>query len=299
MPADKVTDYPPIYYSKTSYAAVMAFYDIALSHGPASYETRMVNTRHGQTHVVIGGPADGQPVIVFHGWNGSAAGTGSEFPFLFNKYRVYIPDIIGHAGRSAPHRPETPGSTYADWACDVLDALDIRQALVMGISGGGWMTLKFAAYYPQRVAQAVAISTDGLSTVNTWGMLRGMMPAALFPNRVTARWFMEFVTSPGIPKNEQSQKFAEGMRILLKHFKTQGNPGLLPDGELDRITSPLLVLMGEYERIFKPHVAVERARKLIPGLVSAEIVPNSGHLMTADQPDWMEQRILRFIQAGV
>ena len=61
----------------------------------------------------------------------------------------------------------------------------------------------------------------------------------------------------------------------------------------------LLVLMGEYERIFKPYVAVERARKLIPGLVSAEIVPDAGHLMTTDQPQWLQERIFRFIQDAV
>lgn len=293
-----MTDYPALYRSKAGYAAVMALYDLALSQGPVPYETRFVDTRHGQTHVVIGGPADGQPVILFHGWNGSAAGAGVDFPFLFPSFRVYVPDIIGHAGRSAPHRPKPVGSTYADWASDVLDALNIPQALVLGISGGGWMTLKFAAYYPQRVVRAVVMSTDGLSSTNAWGMLGGMLPAALLPNRTTTRWFMEFVTSRHRPQDRQAQGFADAMLILLRHFKTQGNPGLLPDEELRRITSPLLVLMGEYERIFRPQVAIERARKLIPGLVSAESVMNAGHLMTADQPDWLKQRILRFIQDG-
>ena len=294
-----MTDYPAIYRSKAGYAAVMALYDTALSQGPVPYETCFVDTRHGQTHVVMGGPTDGQPVILFHGWNGNAAGTGADFPFLFTNFRVYMPDIIGHAGRSAPHRPKPSGATYADWAGDVLDALNIPQALVMGISGGGWMTLKFAAFYPQRVVRAIAVSTDGLSPTNAWGMLRGMLPAAVFPNRTTTRWFMEFATSPHTPKDRHAQGFADAMLILLRHFKTQGNPGLLPDEELHRITSPLLVLMGEYERLFRPRIAIERARKLIPGLVSAEIVTNAGHLITADQPEWLKQRMLRFIQDGV
>jgi pimeloyl-ACP methyl ester carboxylesterase len=292
-------DYPAIYNSKSGYEAIMALYDSALAHSPVQYETATVETRYGHTHVLIGGPQNGKPIVVFHGWNGNAAGVGSEFPFLFDSFRVYMPDIIGHPGRSSANRPKTTGSTYADWAADVLDALNIQKTILLGISGGGWVTLKFASYYPQKVSQAIVVSSDGLSSTNTWGMVWGMLPVALFPNRITADWFLKFMTSPNILKREPSQGFAEAMRVIIKHFKTQGNPGQLTDDELRQITSPLLVLMGEYERVFKPQTAVERARSLIPGLISAEIVPNAGHLMAVDQPDWLKQRLLKFIQTGM
>ncbi len=291
-----MNNYPSIYRSRAGYETVMAMYDEALRRGPVPYQTRTVPTRYGKTHIVTGGPESAPPLLLFHGWTGSAAGIGAEFPFLFNDFRVYMPDIIGHAGKSDPNRPPTAGSTYADWAMDVLDALKIERAIAMGISGGGWMTLKLCSYHPGRVTRAVALSTDGLSATNRWGMLRGMVPAAVFPNPTTARWFLEFVTAPSTPKDEPAQAFAEGMNILLKHFKTQNNPGLLTNDELRQITSPLLVLIGEYERIFRPKAAIERAQKLIPGLVSAEWVANAGHLMTADQPDWLRNRILEFIR---
>ena len=292
-------DYPAIYKSRSGYEAIMALYDSALAQAPVQYETITVKTRYGYTHVLSGGPVNGQPIFAFHGWNGNAAGMGAEFPFLFDSFRVYMPDIIGHPGRSSANRPETTGSTYADWAADVLEALDLQQTLMLGISGGGWVTLKFAAYYPQKVSRAVVMSTDGLSSTNTLGMLWGMLPVALFPNRITAAWFLKFMTAPRSPKEKYAQGFAETMRISIKHFKTQGNPGQLTDHELRHIHSPLLVLMGEFERLFKPHIAIERARSLIPGLVSAEMVPDAGHLMTADQPDWLKQRVLKFIQAGI
>jgi 2-hydroxy-6-oxonona-2,4-dienedioate hydrolase len=292
-------DYPAIYKSKSGYEAIMALYDSALAQAPVQYETITVKTRYGHTHVLIGGPLTGQPIFAFHGWNGNAAGVGSEFPFLFDLFRVYMPDIIGHPGRSSANRPRITGSTYADWAADVLDALNIQQTIMLGISGGGWVTMKVAAYYPQKVSRAIVISTDGLSSANTLGMLWGMLPVALFPNRITAAWFLKFMTAPHTPKGEYAQGFAETMRILIKHYKTQGNPGQMTDNELRQINIPLLALMGEYERLFEPQIAVERARSLIPGLVSAEIVPNAGHLMPADQPDWLKHRVLKFIQAGI
>ena len=292
-------DYPAIYKSKAGYEAIMALYDSALAHAPVQYETATVKTRYGHTHVLMGGPVNGQSIVVFHGWNGNAAGVGSEFPFLFDSFRVYMPDIIGHPGRSSANRPSVTGSTFADWTADVLDALNIQKSIVLGISGGGWVTLKFASYYPQKVSQAVVISTDGLSPTNTLGMLWGMLPVALFPNRTTAGWFLKFMTSPNTPKEDHAQAFAKTMRIFIKHFKTQGIPGQLTNDELRHITSPLLVLMVEYERVFKLQTAVERANSLIPGLVSAEIVPNAGHLIPVDQLDWLKQRVLKFIQTGM
>lgn len=291
-------DFPNLYHTRAGYEAVMAMYDIALTQGPMPYETKLVETRHGQTHVVIGGRVEAPPVLLFHGWNGNASSIGADFAFLFKNFRVYMPDIIGHPGKSAPNRPATAGSTYADWANDVLEALGIKQINVIGISGGGWMTLKFAAYYSHRITRAIALSADGLSETDLVKMLSGMLPVALFPNATTARWFLEFVTAPTTPKGEQATGFAEGMRILLKNFKTQQNPGVLPDEELRRITTPLIVLMGEYERIFKARVAIERAKKLIPSLISAEIVPNAGHLMTADQPEFLEKRVTEFFNQG-
>lgn len=291
--------YPPIYRSKAGYTAVMALYNTTLLQGPVPYETRFVPTRYGRTHVVVGGPVNGQPLVLFHGWNGSAAGIGGEFPFLFEHFRVYMPDIIGHAGRSEPNRPKTVGSTYADWAADVLDALDIPRALVLGVSGGGWMTLKLAAFYPQRVICAAVISTDGLSSANLWGIVRHMVPVAIRPNRTTMRWFMAFMTAPHTLMEEQAQAFGEGMLVVLRHFKSQENPGMLPDKELGQIASPLLVLMGEYERVFRRDRALERAQKLVPGLVSAEIVAHAGHLMTLEQPEWLKLRLLSFLRDGL
>jgi len=135
----------PLYRSQAGYEAAMKFYDLTAARGPVPYESRTVGTRIGDTHILIGGPKAGLPVLLFRGWNGSAAGVGSEFPFLFTKYRVYMPDIVGHTEKSAPNRPSPQGSNYAHWAKDILDSLRLDKIFVVGISGGGWMTLKFSS----------------------------------------------------------------------------------------------------------------------------------------------------------
>jgi len=291
-------DYPSIYRSKSGYEKVMALNDAALQQGLVPYQTRMINTRHGKTHIITGGPENGQPIILFHGWSSFAAVIGAEFPFLFNSFRVYMPDIIGQAGKSDPNRPSTKSSVYADWVADILNELNLQKAIVMGVSGGGWITLKFAAYYSDRIAKAIALSTAGLSPQNISAVLRRMVPAAIFPNSTTIRWLLSFLTAPTTQIGDRAQPLEESMKIQIKYFKSNAVPGQLPEQELRQITAPLLVLMGEYERIFFPTISIERAKQFIPGLVSAELVADAGHVMTTDQPEWVKKRILDFLTGG-
>ena len=291
------TDPATLYRSPAGYAALADHYAAALARGPVPYTTRWVETRAGPTHVVVGGPEAGPPVVVFHGWNGHAAGAGADFPFLFDTYRVYLPDIIGQAGRSAPTRPDTAGAAYADWAVEVLDGLGLAQVALVGISGGGWLALKLASHYPQRVPRVLAVSTAGLSPLNVRGALCGMLPLAVFPSAFTARWFVEFAAAPHTARSELGREFARYMVSLMRHFKTQANPGLLTDAELRRITAPALLLIGEQEWLFLPRVMAGRARRLIPSLVAAEIIPNAGHLLPADQPEVLKRHALAFLRA--
>lgn len=289
----------PHYRSQAGQTAVMALYEADVQQSPVPLESRTVNTSAGPSHILIAGPENAPPFLLFHGWNSNAANLTTEFPFLFNDYRVYMPDIIGHTGKSAPTRLATKGPAYADWALEVLDALGLERVRCMGISGGGWMTLKLAARASQRLVRAAALSTDGLAPANMVGIFSGMVPAALWPNQATLARFIRFLTSPDAPPHPGKERFGEGMRVILSHYKSQFNPGLLPLEELEAITAPLLILMGEHERAFNSLASIQRAQRLIPGLVAAEIVPQAGHLMTLDQPEWLKNRLLPFFAQGV
>jgi pimeloyl-ACP methyl ester carboxylesterase len=56
---------------------------------------------------------------------------------------------------------------------------------------------------------------------------------------------------------------------------------------------PVLVLIGDKERVLDPVRAVERARRRVPG-VEAEIIPGAGHALPIDQPEIVNARLLEF-----
>lgn len=272
-----MTDSAALYRSPEAYQAVMAAYDDSLAHIPWEHESRLVATRLGSTHVIVAGNPDGPPVVLFHGWNGNAAGLGASFSFLLPNYRLFMPDIIGHAGKSAATRPPTGGATFADWVTELLDGLGLDRVRMAGISGGGWLTMKFAAYYPDRLHKAVIINADGLVLLDPrfafWAL-----PAVLWPTRRTARWFLRGLAPGSDNEGQMYRRFLLAMVPVLRHFRYQRNPGRLPGRELQRIRTPLLAFMGEKD-IFWPRQAAGRARQQIPGLVAVRILPGAGHVL--------------------
>ena len=48
--------------------------DAVLARCPLPLESRVVDTRYGQTHILASGAPDAPPLFVFHGWIGNASG---------------------------------------------------------------------------------------------------------------------------------------------------------------------------------------------------------------------------------
>lgn len=259
---------------------MMAQYQRGLEEWPIAPESINVDTRYGKTHLLAVGDAALPPLFYFHGWGGNAAGLPTELdlPTITRHFRVYCPDTIGQTGRSAPQRPSTVGSAYGEWIVDVFDALKIRSANVMGISGGGYLTLKLSAYAPDRVQKAMAISTAGVVPASLdWSTMLRIMPAMLFPSVTTARWFTKAMSAPDTPVT-QTEKFAQGMALFFKHYRYErAAPAPLTDQELSRITAPLHIRMGAHERNFDVAKVISRIKSHVPH-ATVEVVEDLGHI---------------------
>ena len=84
---------------------------------------------------------------------------------LMNDYHVFAADIPGEAGNSSEYRLSLDEQDYADWMASVLDALELSRASIAGNSLGGWMALKFATTYPDRVEKLMLFASGGLAPI--------------------------------------------------------------------------------------------------------------------------------------
>src|SRR3982750_1392637 len=98
------------------------------------------------------GPKDEQPVVFPLGWPLSCDGWDNEMMFYLEEgYRVIAHDRRGH-GRSDQTDSGNEMNTYASDVTDLVNALDLRNAIHIGHStGGGEVTRYVARSEPGRV----------------------------------------------------------------------------------------------------------------------------------------------------
>ena len=274
----------------------MAAYDAALTLWPVAYQSVVVPTRWGNTHLIVSGPKNAPPVVLLHGMNLSATMWFANVADLSNHYRIYALDIIGSAGKSIATHPLKNRADAAGWLDDVLNELEIAQADLVGHSYGGWLTLNFALHVPQRIKRMVLLAPAAslLSLVSQF-YLRGI-PAVLWPRRSLITSFMNWMAAEEFVVNEL---FVEQLVMGMKYFRPQISvfPTKFSDEELGQIKVPTLLLIGAQEVIYNPKQAVDRAKQLIAN-IEAEVVPKASHGLPMEQPSLVNACILDFLRSA-
>jgi 2-succinyl-6-hydroxy-2,4-cyclohexadiene-1-carboxylate synthase len=120
----------------------------------------LIQSLNGSTYrVTIRG--DGPPLLLLHGFTGSAESWAEIMPQLTTRWQVVAPDLLGHGGSDAPVDPSRLGMQpqVADLIA-LLDLLQIPCAHVVGYSMGGRVALSLAIAAPDRVERLVLESAS-------------------------------------------------------------------------------------------------------------------------------------------
>jgi pimeloyl-ACP methyl ester carboxylesterase len=115
---------------------------------------------HGH-EVIYRTAGTGPPVLLIHGMINSSRHWRRVALELASDHTVIAPDLIGH-GDSATPRGDYSLGAHAAAIRDLLAALEIRSATVVGHSLGGGIAMQFFWQFPERVERLVLISSGGL-----------------------------------------------------------------------------------------------------------------------------------------
>jgi pimeloyl-ACP methyl ester carboxylesterase len=126
-------------------------------------KTNYLEAGQGDTVMLIHGSGPG--VTSYANWR-------VVLPALAENFRVVAPDMVGFGYSERPANIEYGVQTWADQVIGLMDALDVRQAHMVGNSFGGAIALRIATRHPERVDKLVLMGSMGVSFPITEGLER-------------------------------------------------------------------------------------------------------------------------------
>ncbi len=120
-----------------------------------------VVTLHGHRLSYRSAGDSGPTILLLHGLASSSASWEQTLRRLGADHRVIAPDMLGHGESEKPPGDYSLGA-FASLVRDLLVALDIESATVVGHSLGGGVAMQVLYQYPHLVERLVLVNSGGL-----------------------------------------------------------------------------------------------------------------------------------------
>jgi 2-succinyl-6-hydroxy-2,4-cyclohexadiene-1-carboxylate synthase len=252
----------------------------------------------------------GPPLVLLHGFTGSAASWAPLAPSLGARYTTLAVDLPGHGESTAPADPARYAlDRLAGDLLGLLDALGLDRVAVLGYSMGGRAALHFALAHPDRVAGLVLESASPGIESDAERAERVASDAALADeierDGVEAfvmrwEWLALWASQASLPaevrQRLRTQRLANSARGLANSLRGSGAGADRP--VLDRLRGldvPTLLVAGALDA---KYVALGRAMEAaLPG-ASLEVVADAGHAVHLERPAELVRLVLRFLDGA-
>ena len=254
----------------------------------------------------------GPPLVLLHGYAGAIWNWEHQIEELGKRFTLYIPDLLGHGLSDKPRVPYTP-RLYVDWIVGYLDALGVERADFAGNSMGCGVGMALAITAPRRVGRLVLISGfparvldsihgpylrffSRLGAGSVFAAAYHLMGQRTFRKLLRGIVHDPALITPAIIDRAYRLRKEHGsawpLWSLLRHID-QWEREFAP--YLGRLTAPALIIWGEQDRFLPPEVGGVLHRS-IPHARFA-VVPKTGHLPMWEQPEAVNQLMLKFLSS--
>lgn len=244
----------------------------------------------------------GPAVVLIHGVAGRAGQWDQTAQLLAEHHTVVAPDLLGH-GDSAKPRGDYSLGAHASGIRDLLVALKIERASIVGHSLGGGIAMQLAYQFPERCERLVLVSSGGLGDE-----VHALLRAATLPG---SEFVLPFLAHPRIvdlasiiprtlgwlglrtrvdleemARGYQSLANAEARSAFIHTLRAVIDPSGQRINASDRLylssKMPSLIVWGRRDRII-PVEHAQPAHNAMPGS-RLELFEDAGHFPHLDDP---------------
>ena len=255
----------------------------------------------------------GQPVVFSHGWPLSADAWEDQMIFLADRgYRCIAHDRRGH-GRSSQPWEGNEMNTYADDLAQLVEKLNLRDAIHVGHSTGGGEVVRYVGRHgSKRLAKAVLIGAVPPLMLKTPANPGGL-PMEVF-DQIRAgvlndrSQFFKDLTIPFYGANRKGANVSQGLRdsfwlqgMMCGHkaaydcIKAFSETDFTED--LKKLDVPTLILHGDDDQIVPIADSALLSVKLVKG-ATLRVIPGAPHGMCSTHKHQINEELLAFFSAG-
>lgn len=254
----------------------------------------------------------GQPVVFSHGWPLNADAWDEQMFYLASHgYRTIAHDRRGH-GRSDQTWDGNDMDTYADDLAELIEQLDLQNAVLVGHStGGGEVTRYIGRHGTSRLAKAVLVDAVPPLMLKTDANPGGLPIEAFDQIRARVRTdrsqFYKDFSAPFYGANRPGSKVSQGVRDMFWLWSMQAGIKGAYDcikafsetdltEDLKRFDIPTLIIHGDDDQIVPIADSALLSSKIVKG-ATLKIYPGAPHGLPTTHEDQLNEDLLSFLRS--
>ena len=237
-------------------------------------------------YTVVG---EGPAIILSHGFSYSHSMWDGQLAALSRHYKIICWDMRGHGQSDGGNNLAnySAAATISDMAA-LLDHCDVKDAVIGGLSLGGYMSLAFQIAHPTRVRALMLFDTGpGFKkdqARDSWNATANARAEEFEANGLAT------LAGAGSAARDANHASAQGLAHAARGMLAQTDAEImysLPD-----ISVPTLVLVGSLDEPFFP--ATDYMAAKIPNSTKV-VIDDAGHAANIDQPAAFNNAVLAFL----
>jgi len=252
-------------------------YQNKLDELPISYEFLKIETSFGDTNVILTGDKDKAPLVLLHGSNGCAPVAIEALLGLVKEFRIYAIDVVGQPNLSAEIRPSMKNLDYGKWMFEIVSRLNIKNAILVGISFGGFISWKTLVYNDRKISKTFLIVPAGIVNGNPLKAIwRIFIPMHLYRWRKKPKYVHQFLNELFTENDEFALAFLS--KVFL-YFKMDFSPiPVIKEEEAKKIKTPVSIIAADKDLLFPGVKMLKRAKDIFPSLSEVLLLKDSKHV---------------------
>jgi 2-hydroxymuconate-semialdehyde hydrolase len=279
---------------------------ISVMPDPIVPRTTRVRISDRSLHVREWGDRAAEPVLLIHGIPTNGLLWRDVAPRLARRTRVIAPDLLGYGESDSPAGEPVDIEAQAGHLLDLMDALHVSSATVVGHDIGGGIAQILAVRHPRSVARLGLVNSvcydswpiPGMKALKATAPVVERMPAGLtlegvklslrrgFVDKEKAELFLDLFLDPFAT--------ADGLRLFVEQARSlDPTPTIRLAPLLPELKMPVGIVWGRQDPFQKP----EYAERLAGDIPTSELtwVEDASHFAPVDAPDAVAEALERLL----